>query len=41
MYANDFKDFLERNNIQEKMNIAMTSENVKAFLDERLEGLKA
>jgi len=40
MYANDFKDFLERNNIQEKMNIAMTSENVKAFLDERLEGLK-
>ena len=41
MYANDFKDFLERNNIQEKMNIAMTSENIKAFLDERLEGLKA
>jgi len=41
MYANDFRDFLERNNIQEKMNIAMTSDNIKTFLDERLEGFKA
>ena len=41
MYANDFRNYLERNQIQEKMNLAMTSENIKAFLDERLEGLKA
>ena len=40
MYANDVKNYLERNQVQEKMNVAMSSENVKAFLDERLEGLK-
>ena len=40
MYANDFKNYLERNQIQEKMNVAMNSENVKTFLNERIEGLK-
>lgn len=40
MYANDFKDYLEQNHIQGKMNQAMTSENVQTFLNERLEGLK-
>ena len=40
MYANDFKNYLERNRIQEKMNVAMNSENVRTFLNERLEGLK-
>ncbi len=40
MYANDFRNYLERNQIQEKMNVAMTSEHVQAFLNERLEGLK-
>lgn len=40
MYANDFKDYMERHQIEGKMNLAMDSENVKSFLDERLEGLK-
>jgi len=40
MYANDFKNYLEQNNIQDKINVAMNSENIKNFLDERLEGLK-
>lgn len=40
MFANDFKKFLEQNNIQGKMNQAMTNENIKTFLDKRLEGLK-
>jgi len=41
MYANDFKSHLEQHQIQDKMNVAMNSENVKSFLNERLEGLKS
>jgi hypothetical protein len=40
MYAKDFKDYLEQHHIQDKINVAMTSENVKGFLNQRLEGLK-
>lgn len=41
MYANDFKSFLEQHQIQDKMNVAMNTENIKFFLNERLEGLKS
>lgn len=41
MYANDFKSFLEQHQIQDKMNVAMNTENIKSFLNERLEGLKS
>ena len=40
MYANDFKNYLERHQIQDKINLAMNTENIGAFLNERLEGLK-
>jgi hypothetical protein len=40
MYARDFKDYMQQHQIEGKMNLAMNSQNVKTFLDERLEGLK-
>ena len=40
MYANDFKNYLERHQIQDKLNVAMNTENVRDFLNERVSGLK-
>ncbi len=40
MYARDFKDYMERHHIEGKMNLAMDSNNIRTFLNERLEGLK-
>lgn len=39
MYAQDFANFLEANNINGKLNQLLTPENMNTFLQERLEGL--
>jgi len=39
MYAQDFADFLEANNINGKLNQQLTPENMDLFLQQRLEGL--
>lgn len=39
MYAQDFANFLESNNIEGKLNQLLTPENMDLFLQQRLEGL--
>lgn len=39
MYLNDYKIFAERRGFSEKLNLTMTNENIRSFLNERLEGL--
>jgi len=39
MYANDFANFLEANNIEGKLNQLLTPETMNTFLQERLDGL--
>ena len=41
MYLNDFKKFTESHNLNGKLNILMTNENIKNFLNYRLENLSA
>lgn len=38
---NDFANYAERNNLDSKLNEAMTTENINNFFNERLDGLKA
>jgi len=41
MYLNDFKKYIENNNLSGKLNTLMTNENISNFLNSRLENLSA